>query len=141
MIAQILFVLGTLPLLVLGTAHLVFTLKDHRLPRFIVPRSTALIHQMQSEPLRLTHETDMWRAWIGFNISHSIAVLLLGVGYLYLSLEHFQLLTADIFMLWTAPSLAWVFVILSRFFWFSKPFRGSLISAILFTAGAVLAST
>jgi len=139
MIAQTLFILGSVPLILLGALHLVFTLRDHKSPRYIVPRSDDLIQQMQAEPLRLTSETTMWRAWIGFNISHSIAVLLVGVGYLYLSLRYFPTLRADIIIHWAAPVLAWVFVILSKCFWFSKPLRGSFVSAVFFTIGAFLA--
>jgi hypothetical protein len=139
MFAQLLFITGVLPLILLGGMHLAFTLRDHKAPRFIVPRSNSLIHLMQAEPLRLSAETDMWRAWIGFNISHSIAVMGLGVAYLYLAVVHFDLLRGDIIILWTAPALAWVFVILSKCFWFSKPFQGSLVAAVLLTAGALLA--
>ena len=140
MIFQILFVIGAMPLILLGGMHLYFTVKDNRHPRFIVPCSTKLIRDMQAEPLRLTSETDMWRAWIGFNISHSIAVLLVGVGTLYLGWVHPQLVASDILMLWASPVLAWVFVILSRCFWFSKPFQGALVSAVMLTAAAVAAT-
>ena len=140
MVAQILYATGALPLILLGGMHLFYTLKDNKAPRFIVPRSPELIRKMQTEPLRLSSETDMWRAWIGFNISHSMAVLLVGTGYLYLALMHFPLLRNDIMMLWTAPALAWVFVILSKCFWFSKPLYGSFVSALLFTSGALIGS-
>ena len=36
---------------------------------------------MANSALRLSDgRTDMWRAWIGFNFSHSLGVLLLGLG-------------------------------------------------------------
>ena len=136
--AQVFYILGALPLMLLGAVHLVFTLHDNRKPRYIVPKSESLIRSMQVEPLRLTSETDMWRAWIGFNISHSIAVLLVGLGFLYLAVRYFEFMSQDIILLWTAPTLAWVSVILSKCFWFSRPFRGSFISAVLFTIGALL---
>lgn len=140
MIFQVLFVIGAMPLIFLGGMHLYFTVKDNRHPTFIVPRSIKLIRDMQAEPLRVTSETDMWRAWIGFNISHSIAVLLVGIGTLYLVWVYPQWVVSDILMLWASPVLAWVFVILSRCFWFSKPFQGTLVSAVLLTAAAIAAT-
>ena len=139
MVAQTLYLLGCLPLILLGTLHLIFTLKDHKKPQHIVPRSENMIKEMRAEPLRLTRETSMWRAWIGFNISHSMAILLVGLGYMYLSARYFTFLREDILILWAAPVLAWIFVILSKCFWFSKPLKGSLISAALFTLGAIFA--
>jgi len=119
--------------------HLVFTLRDNRSPRYIVPRDKEMIRQMQTEPLRLSAETNMWRAWIGFNISHSMAVLLVGIGYIYMAVRYIDLLQQDIVLTLAAPCLAWIFVILSKCFWFSRPFYGSLISAVFFTAGAAAA--
>ena len=116
MVAQTLYLLGSLPLVLLGSVHLVFTLRDHKKPQHIVPRSVEMIQDMKAEPLLLTRETTMWRAWIGFNISHSIAVLLVGVGYMYLSTRYFSFLSRDIVILWAAPVLAWVFAILSKCF-------------------------
>ena len=139
MAAQTLYLLGSIPLILLGALHLVFTLRDHKKPQHLVPRSPEMIQDMQAEPLLLTQETTMWRAWIGFNISHSMAVLMVGLGYMYLSARYFSFLREDILILWAAPALAWVFVILSKCFWFSKPLIGSLVSASFFTLGAMLA--
>jgi len=140
MITQILFGLGAIPLAALGTVHLFFTLKDNRRPRYIVPVSDTLITLMKNEKLRLTSEGDMWRAWIGFNISHSMAVMMVGWAYLYIVLRYPDALITDPILLWTAPFLASVFALLSKRFWFSKPLIGSLLSAVLFLVGAISAS-
>jgi len=139
MLIQIFYVLGAIPLVYLGTMHLVFTLRDNKNPRFLVPSDKEMIRHMQAEPLQLTAETNMWRAWIGFNISHSMAVLLVGAGYAYAALKYLEILHTDIILTLAAPCLAWVFVILSKCFWFSVPFWGALISATCFTIGAGLA--
>jgi len=136
MVAQTLYLIGSLPLIILGAMHLVFTLKDRTKPRLIVPRSAEMIKDMQREPLRLTDETTMWRAWIGFNISHSMAVLLVGLGYFYLTARYFSVIQQDIIFLWAAPALSCIFAILSKCFWFSRPLAGSLISTVFFTLGA-----
>lgn len=134
------YVAGAFPLLVLGSLHLYFTLKDLKQPKIIVPRSPDLISRMQSDKLRLTRETTVWRAWLGFNISHSIAVLFVGATYMYLALRYSELLTDDIIVRWAGPMLACVFVVLSKTFWFSRPFYGSLVAALFMTIGAVVST-
>jgi len=131
---------GSMPLILLGGLHLVFTLRDTRAPKILAPRSVDVLKGMQADPLRLTGETTVWRAWIGFNITHSLAVFLTGALTLYLAAKYPSLLEADIVFRWAAPFLAWVYVILARKYWFSRPFYGAMLAAVLMTAAAVLMS-
>ena len=63
----------------LGTLHVIYTLLDMRKPRRLVPADPAVAQAMANTALRLSRGgTDMWRAWIGFNFSHSLGVLLTG---------------------------------------------------------------
>jgi hypothetical protein len=36
----------------------------------------------------ISRETTMWKAWIGFNASHSLGAILFGLVYGYLALAH-----------------------------------------------------
>jgi len=61
---------------VLGALHAVYTWLDLRNPRRLVPADRAVMHAMASSAIRVSRgRTDMWRAWIGFNFSHSLGVL------------------------------------------------------------------
>src|SRR5215472_2609249 len=63
----------------LGALHAVYTLLDLRNPRRLVPVDPSVAHAMANSALQLSGgRTDMWRAWIGFNFSHSLGVLLVG---------------------------------------------------------------
>jgi hypothetical protein len=74
--SAILLILGGSVFGVLGGLHAIYTLLDLRNPRRLVPVDPSLIHAMANSALRLSHGgTDMWRAWIGFNFSHSLGVL------------------------------------------------------------------
>jgi hypothetical protein len=76
----ILLILGGAVFLVLGCLHTAYTLLDLHDPRYLVPDDPSVAHAMANSVLRLSGgRTDMWRAWIGFNFSHSLGVLLLGV--------------------------------------------------------------
>jgi len=61
-------------LMFLGLAHLLFTFYGPKLQ----PRDRDLIARMQETNLVLTSEASMWKAWIGFNASHSLGVILFG---------------------------------------------------------------
>jgi hypothetical protein len=62
---------------VLGALHAVYTLLDLYSPRRLAPADPSVPHAMAKSALRLSGgRTDMWRAWIGFNFSHSLGVLL-----------------------------------------------------------------
>src|SRR5260370_12178612 len=73
----ILLILGGAVFGVLGGLHAIYTLLDLRNPRRLVPADPAVAHAMANSALRLSGGgTDMWRAWIGFNFSHSLGILL-----------------------------------------------------------------
>ncbi len=75
----ILLILGGAVFGVLGGLHAIYTLLDLRNPRRLVPVDPSVAHAMANSALRLSDGgTDMWRAWIGFNFSHSLGVLLFG---------------------------------------------------------------
>ncbi len=73
----ILLILGGAVCGVLGALHVIYTLLDLRKPRRLVPVDPAVAKAMANTALKLSRgSTDMWRAWIGFNFSHSLGVLL-----------------------------------------------------------------
>jgi hypothetical protein len=76
MIATLLILGGTV-FGALGALHAVYTLLDLRNPQYLVPVDPSVAHAMANSALRLSGgRTDMWRAWIGFNFSHGLGVLL-----------------------------------------------------------------
>src|SRR5260370_13544286 len=76
-IIAILLILGVSVCGVLGGLHAIYTLLDLRNPRRLVPVDPSVAHAMANSAVRLSGGgTDMWRAWIGFNFSHSLGVLL-----------------------------------------------------------------
>ena len=73
----ILLILGGAVFGVLGGLHAIYALLDLRNPRRLVPVDASVVHAMANSAVRLSRGgTDMWRAWIGFNFSHSLGVLL-----------------------------------------------------------------
>jgi hypothetical protein len=135
LLAKTLFLFGCLPFLFLGTLHIAYTLFDIRAPRKLVPYKSEVINAMKSSTLALTKETDMWRAWVGFNISHGVGVLAFSSIYAYLAYFHSDLLFSSTFLLVGAPAIAGIYLLLSKRYWFSIPALGSLIGLIFFISG------
>ncbi len=69
--AKIFKALSASIIITLGVVHLVYTFWGPKL----TPRDPALqISMSQSSPV-ITKETTMWRAWVGFNGSHSMGAI------------------------------------------------------------------
>lgn len=67
--------------LVLGTLHAIFTFLDERNPRRLAPDDPAVVTAMRTSKLRLSRgATTMWQAWISFNLTHSLAAMLMGTA-------------------------------------------------------------
>jgi len=132
-----LFIAGAVPFLVLGTLHIVYTLMDEWRPRRLAPRDRDLIERMRTSTLVLTRETTVWRAWIGFNLSHGLGVVLFSGGVLYMAALHFEpVQNAAPEVLLAVPVIAAVYFGLSMRYWFSIPAIGSGLGAGLLLAGA-----
>jgi hypothetical protein len=94
---------------------------------------------MKASTLALTKETDMWRAWVGFNISHGVGLLFFSLAYLYLSVAQLAILRGSIVLLSGAPVVALIYLVLSIKYWFRVPVLGSALGLLCFVA-AVMAS-
>ena len=110
--------------LVLGTLHLVYTFTT---PKFD-PRDAALAEQMRRISPVISKQTTMWRAWVGFNASHSLGAMLFGVMYLYFAIAHGDLLLHSPFRFVVGAAFLGSFVVLAKRYWFSIPFAGVVAS-------------
>jgi len=135
--ARILMVLSASIVFTLGVLHLVYTLWGPNL----TPRDPALqISMSQISPV-ITKETTMWRCWVGFNASHSIALMLFGLVFGYLALAHGQLLFQSAFLLAVGLGVLCSFVVLCKFYFFSAPLTGISISLTCYVASIVFSRT
>jgi hypothetical protein len=86
----------------------------------------------------ISRETAMWRAWVGFNASHSFCLILFGVLYGYLAIRHSALLFHSWFLLVLGFVLLLGYAVLAKLFWFTAPFRGIVLAAVLYFLGIVV---
>ncbi len=135
--ARILMVLSASIALMLGVVHLVYTFWGPNL----TPRDPALqISMSQISPV-ITKETTMWRAWMGFNASHSMGLILVGLVFGYLALAYSQLLFQSPFLLAVGLAVLVGFVVLCKLYFFRAPLIGISISLACFIASIALSRT
>jgi hypothetical protein len=123
--------------LVLGTLHLVLTFSGDRL----FPRDPSLIERMKEVSPRISRQTTIWRAGVGFHASHSFGAMLFGLIYLYLALQASPFLFASTFLVVLGFVYLAAMTWLARLYWFSVPFRGIAVAAILYAAGVAAYAT
>ena len=121
--------------LAFGLIHLFHTWRGTMLH----PRDAAVEEAMQQSMPRITRQTTMWRAWIGFNASHSLGLMLFGLVYGYLALAEPGVLFASWFLraLGLAALLGWL--ALSKLYFFRVPYRGVIAATALYVAGLITA--
>ena len=131
MIAPALIAIAAAIVFTLGTLHLVFTFSGRKL----LPRDANLPAQMAQSALVLTRETNVWKAWIGFNASHSLGAMLFGTVYGHLALAQPTVLLGSPFLLTIGGVVLLTYTWLARRYWFSVPFRGVALASALYAAG------
>lgn len=122
-------------ILLLGLIHLALTFRGTKLH----PRDTAVQAEMRNVTLVLTRDTTIWRAWIGFNASHSLGLILFGLVYGFLALAHWTFLFQSPFLPVVGLIVLAGYVFLAKAYWFSVPFWGVTLSTVLYVSTLVIA--
>ncbi len=133
--AQITFIAGTVPFIYLGAMHAIIAFKDIEHPNYFTPLNDKVRSMMQETTLRITNKTSMWKAWLGFNISHGLGIFTFGIIMLLLGLLCFDQLKL---MAPIAIAFSTTYLWLSVKFWFNKPTIGITIGLQLFILSYIL---
>lgn len=128
-------VIAAAVVLALGCLYLCFTFVGPKLR----PRDPAVVTAMQSTSLVITRQTTVWKAWLGFNASHSLAAILFSLIYGYLPLAHPAVLFDSWFLQAVGLCLLIGFVVLARAYWFRVPLVGVCASLACYLASIALA--
>ena len=117
-------------LLLLGLAHLVITFRGPKM----LPRDSGLRVRMQEVSPVITRQTTMWKAWVGFNASHSYGLVLFGAVYIYLALAHERMLFQSAYLLALGFLVLLGYVFVAERYFFRVPLRGVLLATVLYAA-------
>jgi len=127
MMPQILIAAAAAIILLLGLLHLAYTFFTRKLN----PRDDELGTDMRKVSPRITSQTTMWKAWIGFNASHSLGVILFGASYGYLSLFAWTLLVHSVFLIGLGIAFFVSYLLLAKLYWFRRPLVGIALAGSL----------
>jgi hypothetical protein len=135
MTAMVLMCSSAAILLILGSLHLIYTFHGNKL----TPRDPALLLRMQDTQPVITRHTTMWKAWVGFNASHSMGAMLFGLVYGYLAMAHTAILFGSVFLLGVGLLMLCGFLALGARYWFRIPITGTAIALACYVAAIAMA--
>ena len=124
--------LGGTVYFLLGSLHLAFTFFG----RHFQAREQRVVEAMQSVAPRITAQTTMWRAWIGFNASHSLGAIVLGLFVIVMALDYPTILLGSGRLLALVNGASFFYLFLAWRYWFRTPLIG-----IGLATGCFLAAT
>jgi hypothetical protein len=119
--------------LVLGLMHLLYTFYGPKL----LPRDRELQTRMQEVSPVITRQTTMWKAWVGFNASHSYGLILFGAVYGYLALAHSAFLFRSVFLLSLGLILLFGYIFLAKRYFFRIPLGAVLLATFLYALALI----
>ena len=122
-------------MVLLGSIHLLYTFWGNKL----APRDPAVQAAMSATQMVLTQETTVWRAWVGFNVSHSVCAAFFGLVFGFLATFHPELLFRSAYLQLLGLIVLACFVILAKLYWFSIPLLGVSVALGCYLAGLVAA--
>lgn len=127
----VLLILGGAIFGMLGGLHAIYTLLDIRNPRRLVPVDPSVAQAMANSAVRISRGgTGMWRAWIGFNFSLSLGVLLVGALGMCAGCR-MKVLPVSIIMP-RLTLLGCVYEVLALLYWFWIPAVGVAVGTVCF---------
>lgn len=139
MLAQALIVVAAYVFLIMGVAHGALTLGDLRRPRAFTPPDASLRQVMQQSSIALHPAINLWKAWLGFSMTHSLGLALFGGGFLYVGLFEPNAFAASWLLQAVAVLVSAIYLVVSIKFFFDKPVMGSAIGLVGFLIATALA--
>lgn len=124
MIAKYLWIAGSLPFIILGTIHLLYTFFTNKFSS----RNKNVEEGMKVNFPVLTSQTTMWKAWTGFNASHSSGSVYIGLINLFVAMWYADILKNPVFLTLNIVTVLF-YLWLAKKYWFKIPFTGILIAA------------
>ena len=86
---------------------------------------------------RISVDMTMWKGWIGFNISHSIGLIMFGLIFGYLAVCRWEMLRQSHFLAGLGLVVLVAYVLVARIYWFSSPLIGVSLATLCYVAGLV----
>jgi hypothetical protein len=132
--SKYLWISGSVVFGLLGTVHLILTFFTNS----FVPRDQKLIQVLERTPPKLSEEISMWKAWIGFNASHSSGIIFLSVINCFIAFKLFPAVhKSDFYFLFNIATVVF-YVFLAAKYWFVPPLIGTCITLACYLVAYIL---
>ncbi len=118
LIAQILLIVGTLVFGLFGAIHLMYTFFSNKFEAF----DSDVTEAMNTSSLIITKETTIWKAWLGFNASHSLGMMIVPAIYIPLTLSHFNIIQQSAWLTMLPVLIGMSYLALAKKYWFKINF-------------------
>jgi hypothetical protein len=138
-LSRYLFMAGAVPFVVLGLAHAIATPLKVDEAKGLAPSDVGLAKAMSQARLRLTGRTDMWRAWVGFNLSHGLGALFFGATSLLIARDTSSFAAEAAVFGPLAVLVSSAYLVLGMKYWFRTPIVACAVSVLLFVSSWLLA--
>jgi hypothetical protein len=135
--AQVLLIIGASIFGILGTVHLLYTFFTNKFEA----HDSSVTEAMKGTSPILTKETSVWKAWVGFNASHSLGAMLVAAVYIPLTTTYFNIIQQSVWFSLLPVIVGLSYLVLAKKYWFRIPFIGVLISTVCFVGAAVSINT
>ena len=129
---KVIWILGSTTFASLGVIHLMYTFFSDKFSS----RNDDLVKAMKSSSIILSNETTVWKAWIGFNASHSAGAIFIGIVNIHLALFYFELFGFFLFSINIITVLFYLW--LAKNYWFKVPFLGILFTLICYITAIII---
>jgi hypothetical protein len=137
--SRILFLSGGVVFVLLGVLHAILTPRHVDQAAGLSPADRQVARGMSQTPLRLSRRTNAWLAWVGFNYSHSLGLVVLGGVVLLIGRSEASFAAgANVFAPLAFVASA-VYLWLAARYWFLAPILGFGLSGVLFLGSWLLA--
>ena len=136
-LAKVSWIFGSSVLLILGLMHLYLTFFTDE----FYPKDSSLKSIMETNSPNLTDRLTFWSGWQGFNASHSIGVIFIGLINLYLISHYFKILALDHSFFVINILTVSVYIFLASKYWFNVPLFGLMLTLLCFITSYVLTIT
>jgi hypothetical protein len=121
--------------LFLGLAHIYLTF----FTRAFAPRDAALEEKLKSVSPRISGQTTMSRAWVGFHASHALGIIFFGLVYGYLALAARDFLIRSPFFVVLGALVLLSYVVLAKLYWHNRALVGVALALACYVAGVAVA--
>lgn len=119
---------GGVMFVAMGIVHGLLTIADVYRPTQFTPRDDSVRLAMRSTTIRFFRaRASVWDAWLGFNLSHSLGLLVFGAATTWLGLNG-ERIHASNTMLAMPALVAFAYLLVAVRFWFYLPAIGATVA-------------